>query len=128
MIYSYKIGMLLDTVISIDHFNGIAAATDFILKHRHDVALSVITCAEVLVGFHPVVPIDITRLLEQFPLFEIDRKTAELAAQLRYCYRWKLPDAFQAVLAKQHGCQLVTRNTKDFDSEKHDFIVVPYRL
>jgi predicted nucleic acid-binding protein len=51
-----------------------------------------------------------------------------LAAQLRGKYGWKLPDAFQAALAQHHKTKLTTRNTKDFDPKKHDFVEVPYSL
>ncbi|MDN5849370.1 MAG: hypothetical protein L0H63_06965 [Nitrococcus sp.] len=42
---------LLDSVIRIDHFNGIRIATQFIGDHASESALSVITRAEVLAGF-----------------------------------------------------------------------------
>ena len=42
---------LLDSVILIDHFNGITAATTYLVNHSADCALSVITRAEVLTGF-----------------------------------------------------------------------------
>lgn len=120
--------ILLDTVILIDHFNGIEKATDFIKKNSPDIVLSVVTRAEVLVGFSPEMPIPVIKLLDRFPLLGIDRKTADLTAQLRQKYRWKLPDAFQAALAKQHDCRLATRNTKDFNPERHDFVVIPYQI
>lgn len=41
---------------------------------------------------------------------------------------WKLPDAFQAALAKHHKTILTTRNIKDFDPAKFDFIEFPYSL
>ncbi len=120
--------ILLDTVILIDHFNEIIQATRFIKKNSQNIVLSVVTRAEVLVGFNPETPIHVIKLLDQFPLLGIDRETADLTAQLRQKYRWKLPDAFQAALAKQHDCRLATRNTKDFDPERHDFIIVPYQI
>jgi len=42
--------LLLDSVILIDHFNGVEPATLFLAGHRHETAVSVITRAEVLVG------------------------------------------------------------------------------
>ena len=103
-------------------------ATRFIRKNSQNIVLSVVTRAEVLVGFNPETPIHVIKLLDRFPLLGIDRETADLTAQLRQKYRWKLPDAFQAALAKQHDCRLATRNTKDFDLERHDFVVVPYQI
>jgi predicted nucleic acid-binding protein len=42
--------MLLDSVIVIDHLNGIRAATEFIAHNEREIRLSVITRAEVLAG------------------------------------------------------------------------------
>ncbi|MCY4453777.1 MAG: hypothetical protein OXC01_17690 [Immundisolibacterales bacterium] len=38
----------------------------------------------------------------------------------------ELPDALQAAVARRNGLRLVTRNTKDFPPERHDFVEVPY--
>ena len=43
--------ILLDSVILIDHFNDIDKATDDLRSVRADAVLSVVTRAEVLVGF-----------------------------------------------------------------------------
>jgi predicted nucleic acid-binding protein len=51
-----------------------------------------------------------------------------LAARLRREHRWKMPDALQAAVARHHGLDLVTRNTRDFPPEAHSFVVVPYAL
>ncbi len=45
--------LLLDAVILIDHFNDFPPATDYILEHRDEILISVITRAEVLCGFSP---------------------------------------------------------------------------
>jgi len=34
---------LLDSVILIDHFNGVEAATRYLQQHHHEIAISVIT-------------------------------------------------------------------------------------
>ena len=44
---------LLDSVILIDHFNNITAATKYLLESQEESAIYVITRAEVLVGFEP---------------------------------------------------------------------------
>lgn len=46
-----RVRRLLDSVILIDHFNGIDAATQFIASEHQGIALSPITRAEVLTGF-----------------------------------------------------------------------------
>jgi len=120
--------ILLDSVILIDHFNGVSSATRYIEKHTNDIAISVITRAEVLVGFDEKSAIIAKELLDYFPSIPITKEDADLAAELRRAYRWKLPDALQAALAKNHKLRLVTRNTKDFDSKKHKFIIIPYRI
>ena len=117
---------LLDSVVLIDHFNGIAPATEYLRAHRFESAISVITRAEVLTGFDQALLAHPIRLLDTFAVLPIERDIADLAARLRRDRRWKLPDAFQAALAIQHGLRLVTRNTKDFPEGELDFVVVPY--
>ena len=53
---------------------------------------------------------------------------ADLAAELRRVHRWKLPDAFQAAVAQRNALHLATRNTDDFNPQRHSFVVVPYVL
>ncbi len=119
---------LLDSVILIDHFNGINAATQFIADECEAIALSPITRAEVLVGFdhnHLLVAVE---LLDQFPTLPITAIEADLAASLRRSERWRLPDALQAAVAQCNGLDLVTRNMKDFPPDRYDFVKVPYTL
>lgn len=49
---------LLDSVILIDHFNGIAAATHFLQEHKQDLSISVNTRAAAI----PVILATITRV------------------------------------------------------------------
>lgn len=119
---------LLDSVILIDHFNGIAAATHFLHEQHQALSISVITRAEVLTGFAPDTLALARQFLELFPVLPIDARDADLAAQLRREHRWKLPDAFQAALALNHRLKLVTRNTTDFPPDKYAFVFVPYTL
>jgi predicted nucleic acid-binding protein len=119
---------LLDSVILIDHFNGVPAATACLHRLRKRASLSVVTRAEVLAGFDSPEAALAAALLDQFPTLGIDREIADLAARLRREGRWKMPDAFQAALAQRHGLQLVTRNTRDFSPHRHPFVEVPYTL
>ncbi len=120
---------LIDSVILIDHLNGIDKATRFILKLDPTLtAISVITRAEILTGFEEPEQSDVISLLDQYQLLDIDKTIADLAADLRRDFSWKLPDAFQAAIAKHHKIKLTTRNTKDFDPRKHDFVEIPYTL
>lgn len=120
---------LLDSVILIDHFNGIEEASTFIGNlDPNKTAISVITYAEILVGFEKEVVEDVKSLLNYYQILSIDSLIAEKAAELRRRYGWKLPDAFQAALALHHHIKLCTRNTKDFNPKKHSFIEIPYKL
>ena len=120
---------LLDSVILIDHFNGITPATRFLTTLNPDaVAISVITLTEILVGLDEEAANKARLFLDQFRILSIDPPVAEKAADLRRRFGWKLPDAFQAALALQHHIRLVTRNTKDFDPHKHSFVEVPYKV
>ena len=122
---------LVDSVILIDHFNGVGPATEFLLAHHQAAALSVITRAEVLAGFDlddPAEHAPARALLDRFPTLPIDREIADGAAHLRRRHRWKLPDALQAAIAHRHGLRLVTRDAGDFPPEHHPFVLVPYTL
>jgi len=120
---------LLDSVILIDHFNGQPKAGRFLASLNPDsIAISVITLAELLVGFDPETEEKARLLLNQFQVLPIESRIAEKAASLRHQYGWKLPDAFQAALALHHRLLLSTRNTKDFDPRKHPFVEIPYKL
>jgi len=121
--------ILLDSVILIDHFNDIKKATDYLRSVRTDAVLSVVTRAEVLVGFES----EEARyrgiaLLNHFACLPITLEIADRAAVLRREHGWKLPDAFQAALAQEHHLSLSTRNTRDFDAEEHPFVTIPYTL
>jgi predicted nucleic acid-binding protein len=119
---------LLDSVILIDHFNGIEVATNFLREHRSNAAISAITRAEVLTGFDDAQRALPARLLDTFVCLPLEKVTADLAARLRRDHRWKLPDAIQAAVAQHHGLKLVTRNIKDFPADEFEFVLTPYTL
>ncbi len=119
---------LLDSVIVIDHFNGIEAATRYLAEHGAACAVSVITRAEVLAGFDDAQAESALELLDLFPTLPITTQIADSAARLRHSERWKLPDALQAAVAVHHGLVLVTRNTRDFKSGAGLEVVVPYQV
>ena len=119
--------ILLDSVILIDHLNGIRAATAYLADVHLRATISAVTRAEVLAGYDEADAAPIKRLLDAFEILSIDGAVADLAATLRRKNKWKLPDAFQAALAQTHKLKLATRNTKDFSPETfYDFVVVPY--
>ena len=120
--------LLLDSVVLIDHFNGVSQATRYLERSRDQATISVITRAEVLSGFDESGAVAARRLLDCFPTLPIDKAAADLAARLRRENRWKLPDALQAALAQRNSLRLVTRNTKDFPPSRWPFVLVPYRV
>jgi hypothetical protein len=120
--------ILLDSVILIDHFNGIAEATAYLGQVRGEASISVVTRAEVLTGFEASDRQQTVTLLDWFPLFDLTKSIADLAADLRREQGWKLPDAFQAALAQHHQLRFATRNTKDFPPQRYAFVIVPYEL
>lgn len=123
------IDRLLDSVILIDHLNGIDAATQFLdAIDSQATAISVITRAEILTGLDDINKSKVKLLLDQYRCLVIDKTIADLATDLRQINGWKLPDAFQAALASYHRVKLVTRNNKDFRPSIHDFVEIPYQI
>ncbi len=120
---------LLDSVILIDHFNGIQKSTDYLKIVAAEACISAITRAEVLTGFTDSNDLNKAgELLDRFHLIVIDAEVADQAAKLRREHRWKLPDALQAAAAKIHGLLLVTRNVKDFPPGRFEFVRIPYEI
>lgn len=119
---------LLDSVVVIDHLNGIEPATRFLAEHGPESAISVITRAEVLAGFDDAHAALAIELLDLFPTLSITAEIADLAARFRHQERLKLPDAFQAALARHHVLPLATRNTRDFSGVPGLDVVVPYTV
>jgi predicted nucleic acid-binding protein len=104
-------------------------ATIWLSGLREDEAvISVITRAEILCGGEAKEIAAAVDLCGQFRCLAPTEKTADRAAELRRKYHWRLPDAFQAALAAEHGLKLVTRNTRVFPPHKHSFVFVPYAL
>jgi predicted nucleic acid-binding protein len=124
-----KASYLLDSVILIDHLRGIPAATEWLAGLEEGAAvLSAITRAEVLCGGNEEEVRAASELCDKFDCLPLTREDATIAADMRRGGRWKLPDAFQAALAKRHGLRLVTRDLRGFDARKAPFVLVPYRL
>ena len=123
-----ELAVLADSVILIDHFNGITSATEYLSRMQGGIAISVITRAEVLAGFEGNGRTLARHLLDRFPTLIIDRTIADLAATLRRRYRWKMPDALQAAVAQHHKLKLTTRDTDDFPPKRYRWVVVPYVL
>jgi predicted nucleic acid-binding protein len=119
---------LLDSVILIDHFNNIEKATEWLRANIKNCYISVITRAEILVGFDKNTAIVAKKFLNSFKTIPINEAEADLADELRKENKWKLPDALQAAVAINHKLLLITRNSKDFSPKAHAFVSIPYVL
>ena len=121
-------GVLIDSVILIDHLNGIGAATRYLQQVGRAAHVSVITRAEVLAGLAPGARRAAVPFLDWFRFLALDREIADLAAELRSLHGWKFPDALQAAAAKRHDLLLATRDAADFDPGRFSFVIIPYSL
>jgi len=89
---------LLASVILSDHFNGLAAAARFIQRHGQGLAISAITCAEVLAGFNKADGALGKALLDNFRFLQMDADIADEGVHIRRQTHLKVPDAIQATL------------------------------
>ena len=123
-----KAAYLLDSVILIDHLRGLEAATKWLNGlEEGEAVISAITRAEVLSGGTAEESRAAQEICDAFECLPLTKDDATLGAELRRRNRWKLPDAFQAAVAKRHGLQLVTRDIRGFDQRKYAFVLIPYR-
>ena len=120
---------LIDSVIIIDHLNGMQKATDFLRTlEPAETSICVITRVEILCGIQDSDREAVLGFLDQHRLLEVDRAAADQAAASRKKFAWKLPYVFQGVLAQNHQIKLTTCNTKDFNPKKQPFVEIPYTL
>ncbi|MGK7955775.1 MAG: PIN domain-containing protein [Crocosphaera sp.] len=109
---------LLDSCILIDHFNGLTQATNYLKTHQSNCCISVITKAEVLIGFEDDATFhEAEQVLSYFQLIELNQTIIDLVIQLRRkqikrkinkqpnekVIQWKLPDAIQAAIALHYN-------------------------
>jgi predicted nucleic acid-binding protein len=117
---------LFDTNIIIDYLDGYEPAKLELDKYD-EIAISVITYMEVLVGIDEKYKQDISVGLNNFTIYQLDTKIIELTIQIR---KWrtpklKLPDAIIFATSQIYGIHLITRNIKDFPPDNKD-IIIPY--
>lgn len=117
-----------DSNIIIDLLNGIQAARELLGSEVDDDAVSVVTWIEVLAGCRSSEEEQAAReLLATFRIVPLEREVAEETVRLRRDLRLKLPDAAVLATARSLGCELLTRNTKDFRQDVPE-VRVPYEL
>ena len=118
---------VFDTNILIDYLNGFKQAKKELSLYEERV-ISVITRIEVLAGAKNKEQDNILRnFLSTFTVIDVDTTIADRTITLRREFRLKVPDAIIYATARQQGCMVVSRNTKDFKKEWPD-VRVPYRL
>jgi predicted nucleic acid-binding protein len=122
------VSVLLDSVILIDHLNGVDAATSFRRAQGAAAAVSSITRAEVLAGCGALEAPRVAALLDRFRFLPMDAPVADEAARIRRDTGLKLPDAIQAAFALRHDLRLATRNLKDFRPARFPFVFAPYTV
>ncbi len=118
---------VFDTNILIDYLKGSSAAEQELGLYSEKI-ISVISWIEVLAGTkNPGEEQIIRGFLGTFSLTTVDKAVAERALELRKSSRLKIPDSIIYATARENGCILVTRNTKDFNPEWPD-VREPYIL
>lgn len=120
--------MLLDSVILIDHLNGVPAATAFLRAQGASAAISSVTRADILAGCTPLEAPRVAALLDRFRFLPMDAPVADEAARVQRDTGLKLPDAIQAAFALRHDLRLATRNLKDFRPARFPFVFAPYAV
>ncbi len=116
-----------DTNILIDASNGLELARAE-LRRATDRIVSIVTEIEFLVGCRTDEEEAAARqFLTQFRVVPVTGPIADAAVNVRRTTRLRLPDAIVLATAHVSGCQLTTRNTKDFQ-ETDPMIRIPYRV
>ena len=118
---------VFDTCILIDYLRGFPAARKEFNLYEQKI-ISIITFIETLVGARTNQEEDAIRaFLNTFVVSNLDPSIAERSIKIRKVHHLKVPDAIVYATAKENGCILVTRNTKDLKIDWPD-IRVPYQL
>jgi len=118
---------VFDTNILIDYLNGFKQAKKELSLYDEKI-ISVITQIEVLTGARNSEEESILRrFLSTFVVVDLNRHIADKTVILRRELHLKIPDAVIYATAREQGCMVVSRNTKDFKKEWPD-VRVPYKL
>ncbi len=118
---------LVDTNILMDYLPGVAAAREEQSRFQRPF-ISWVTWMEVLVGASDRQEMQrLEAFLSGFQIVAIGRPVSELAVAIRREHRIALPDAIILASARHQGAILVTRNTRDFNTDDPG-VRVPYSL
>ena len=122
-----ELARCFDSNIIIDSLNGVEAARA-LLGVEADDSVSIVTWIEVLAGCRSAEEEHAARsLLATFRVVPLDHDVAEETVRLRRDLRLRLPDAAVLATARWLGCELLTRNTRDFRADSPG-VRVPYEL
>ena len=118
---------VFDTNILIDYLNGVEKAK-IELSLYSEKYISIITWMEVLIGCKTEEEAGVVKdYLKSFTLIPLENNVALLAVSIKQKLKVKLPDSIIYASAKNLGCILVTRNSKDFDNTSPD-VREPYQI
>ena len=117
---------LLDTNILIDFLRGVPAARDEMNRYK-DLAISIVTWMEVMVGASAQAERATRDFLDAFTVIALNEKIAEQAVVLRKSNRLKLPDAIVWASAQVEAMLLVTRDAKGFPADDPG-VRIPYQV
>lgn len=119
---------LFDSNILIDHFNGVAGATDELLAYDQ-VFISSINWMEVACGMTERQIVTFNELLTEAGIVVTQTSVAIMvkAAEIRRVSKKKLPDCIVRATAEVQSHIIVTRDPSDFGGEGGN-IRVPYDL
>ncbi len=118
---------VFDTNILIDYLNGFKQAKKELSLYE-DKVISIITYIEVMTGAKDSEQENVLhRFLSTLIVIDVNCHIAAKAITLRRELCLKMPDAIIYATARQEGCMVVSRNTKDFKKEWPD-VRVPYKL
>ena len=116
---------VIDTCILVDYLNGIAEGARELGLYEEKI-ISIITYIEILVGARNEKEEHLLRtFLASFHIRTLSPEIADLSVRLRRQHHLKVPDAVVYATARREGCNLVSRNTKDFSPDWPD-VRVPY--
>ena len=126
-----KAAFLLDTVILLDHLEGVAEATSFLASLApRQAMISVLTRAELSSRAEPQDVALVLRLLDSWECVSLDRQAVDLAVQLAAEYALPMLTCWQLAIARVQRLILLTRPTPSFDpvSLECEDVDVPYCL
>ena len=117
---------LFDTNVVLDYLKGIEAAEQEFARYDN-VAISIVTFIEVLVGVTREIEVVVRAFLDDLTTVQLDADVAERAVELRRTHRVKLADAIIWASAQSEGRLFVTRDAKDFPVSDPG-IRMPYKI